>query len=353
MGATYVVEHLVATAFDELDGKLYAAMFERSYESNVFPRTPCWSACAFGDQNQTVRRAVVSSADAEGGMLKGKGGNTTPTAFIHKWQDAFAHARYLVRREISIPVSNGYRGINAEQLPLAKEIAARFGLDCGSREDALILPNKPGQLAALAELVRERQKTGVLAWHALSFSDCSAEAGMPVHGKVTSTSGVEPPQVDVWLMPEAQGEAGGDRHHLLRIGGRVRQTGWAYSTVGRFICDVAADAEVARAGSAERLIRQMRTKMKAAQELPGGTLVVVNDPGPTASRWAREEYAILTGAFPSTGTDRVEAEIARFAESGRLMRALAALDESASFQLAETTQARNTAEGLAEQLSLA
>ena len=93
--------------------------------------------------------------------------------------------------------------------------------------------------------------------------------------------------------------------------------------------------------------------MKAAQELPGGTLVVVNDPGPTASRWAREEYAILTGAFPSTGTDRVEAEIARFAESGRLMRALAALDESASFQLAETTQARNTAEGLAEQLSLA
>lgn len=225
MGSTYVVGHRVATAVDEWDGKVYAAMFEESYESNVHPRTPRWGARSLGSAEHSIRIAVAGSADAEGGMLKGRSGPTTPTAFIRKWRAEFAKPRALLRHDIKISFRGGFSGAKPEMLEAARKVAQQFGIAGGDRADALLLPNVPGQLTALAALIRERASTGVLPWHALNVTDCGDQWGPPVSCAERDEA---QPEVSVWLLPEVPGEEGRDRNHVIRIGDKTLQTGWAY-----------------------------------------------------------------------------------------------------------------------------
>ena len=55
MGSTITVgKH--AAAFRAADGLVYYALYEKTYESNVSPKTPRWSCVHFGTLDSAIKR---------------------------------------------------------------------------------------------------------------------------------------------------------------------------------------------------------------------------------------------------------------------------------------------------------
>jgi hypothetical protein len=84
MGAT-VTTGKRAAAFKTAAGNIIYVLFEETYEKNCYPHTPRWSCVFFGSIEQALKRIFLSAASCEGGMLKGKGGDITPEAYIAGW----------------------------------------------------------------------------------------------------------------------------------------------------------------------------------------------------------------------------------------------------------------------------
>lgn len=64
-----------AAAFQKADGEWIYALFERGYESNVYPHQGHWSAVALGNYAAVMRRLFSHAASCEGGMLRSKAGS--------------------------------------------------------------------------------------------------------------------------------------------------------------------------------------------------------------------------------------------------------------------------------------
>lgn len=105
--------------------------------------------------------------------------------------------------------------------------------------------------------------------------------------------------------------------------------------MGRYIVDVAADAEVCKAGAAEKMISKMRAKLKEAEELPPQTRVCVRRPSDTASRWEREQFELLRAALDGGEADRIETKLGAVAAAGRTLRAMAGLSQYTDIEVTE------------------
>lgn len=85
MSSTHSHGKLVA-AMKAADGVIYYIGIEKTCESNVYPRTPRWSAVFMGTVEQVVKRIFSMGAACEGGMLQGAGGrDILPENYIAGW----------------------------------------------------------------------------------------------------------------------------------------------------------------------------------------------------------------------------------------------------------------------------
>ena len=73
MGSTVSTGKQVA-AFKATSGKVMYVLFEETYESNCYPRTPRWSSYMIGELPAVMRHIFRAASSCEGGMLKGAGG---------------------------------------------------------------------------------------------------------------------------------------------------------------------------------------------------------------------------------------------------------------------------------------
>ncbi len=92
MGATVTTGKLAAV-YEENDGTPMYVLFEETYEKNVHPHVPRWETIAIGSISVVLPRVFRYAAATVGGMLQGRSGRISPTAYIKGWMEALAHPK--------------------------------------------------------------------------------------------------------------------------------------------------------------------------------------------------------------------------------------------------------------------
>lgn len=97
-----------AGALRGANGKVYYALFERTYESNVHPQDPSWGCIGFGDGPDMVRRIFEIASNVCGGMLRGRNGRLTPHGYIGSWLKEMANPHEMDEgRTMRLSLSEG------------------------------------------------------------------------------------------------------------------------------------------------------------------------------------------------------------------------------------------------------
>jgi hypothetical protein len=119
-----------ASAFRAPNGNIYYALWETTYESNVYPGTPHESCVAFGSIRRVMAWIYVAMESCAGGMLRSRNGSLTPAGYLRSWQAALSAPIRLRDREIVLstggwraPIPRGEAGSwhDPDKLPFALE----------------------------------------------------------------------------------------------------------------------------------------------------------------------------------------------------------------------------------------
>lgn len=83
MGATVITNKAAGVLVH--NGETIYVLFEETYEKNVYPHTPRWSAWRSGTLDQIIHLIYRSAAACEDGMLQAKSGWITPESYLGGW----------------------------------------------------------------------------------------------------------------------------------------------------------------------------------------------------------------------------------------------------------------------------
>lgn len=89
MGSTVTTSRLVR-AWRAPDGQTSYACYEASYEKNMYPHVPSWSAFS-GTMEYVVRRIFLWASACEGSMLQDPDGHIKPEVYIRRWMSRLAN----------------------------------------------------------------------------------------------------------------------------------------------------------------------------------------------------------------------------------------------------------------------
>jgi hypothetical protein len=286
MGATVTcAKHVCAlqTASDEI---LYV-LFEQTYEKNVHPHIPHWSATGFGAIADVMDRIFYHASACEGGMLQARHGRITPEGYIDGWLKELAAPRELTYTSIAInprdieEVWNKERDLVAETcafLSDAGHAARAEPLRCGNTVTFDLVQD--GLIAArlINALRLPAWKFFTTPFGFAELAPCAALAYAPAKGKPHAVAIPEFRRLDE------------DRVLRLKQPGRWEYVGWRYRVVGDLI-QTLADAELAAPGSHRRCIRQFREAVERAPIVdPATCRIEVAAPGPDAEKRDVDRY---------------------------------------------------------------
>lgn len=126
MSSTYVSDYYAA-ALRRTSGYAYV-MFCETCESNVFPRTPHWSAHHVGTLPEVLSRNVEYVDCCEGGMTKGaRGQPIRPETFVRRSEEALAMAN-VITGNLTLEFGKSLYSIPLETLAKFDEAAQRAGI---------------------------------------------------------------------------------------------------------------------------------------------------------------------------------------------------------------------------------
>jgi len=128
MGSTVSTGKLAA-AFKSTSGKTMYVLFEETYESNCYPRTPRWNSYMIGELTAVMRHVFRAAASCEGGMLKGASGrDITPEGYIASWLKELENPVQMVDQEFELYATNNYMApIPTENLKWAMHAMTNIG----------------------------------------------------------------------------------------------------------------------------------------------------------------------------------------------------------------------------------
>ncbi|HBP4949353.1 TPA: hypothetical protein L5629_004241 [Pseudomonas aeruginosa] len=138
MGSTVSTGKQVA-AFKATSGKVMYVLFEETYESNCYPRTPRWSSYMIGELPAVMRHIFRAASSCEGGMLKGAGGrDITPEGYLQGWFKELENPVEIADRKFELYAVNNYMApIPTENFAWAKAAMVNVGRE----SDAVKLEN--------------------------------------------------------------------------------------------------------------------------------------------------------------------------------------------------------------------
>lgn len=257
MGCTIVAARMVAS-LQTLKGQFYA-LFEQTYESNVFPKTPTWGCRYFGTIESCMSRIIHDAAATEGGILKETSGRVSPSAYIKHWRREFLWPMSLKTTIVRAKFGTGFRDLPLEKRSAVSALLEAHGLTTVDDTVELNLHQNPDTFQALID----EEKLSV--WKFLSGTDFES----PVQGAAIYRTAKQPSAFDdlpVSLFFLDQDNA--DREYwVMDENGRMAGSGWAFSTIEKLICTYAVASERSRPGSAEETIRLIRQTMGSASPL--------------------------------------------------------------------------------------
>lgn len=263
MGATHSaskkVEAIVTT-----DGTIYYAMFEGTFESNVYPKVPHVGCTTFGTIDDCMRRVLQYASNCESGMLKGVGSSyIKPESYIRQWRKALANpTRLNASYPVRLPFGTGWRDIEPDAEPKVRELMMKYGL---SGKNTFCL-DEPHACELLRDLMWEAR---ISPWMLLTET-CLGNVVTGLGYVIAKKSTPAPIPVEIYKLPDSRYPNSSDCDHMYRFNGKgpLVKGGWAYQMMGNFINDFVIDAEKGSPGCSEQLIAAFRVQLDSAPFMP-------------------------------------------------------------------------------------
>ena len=280
MGST-IVTNRCAAVFDNPRnrGDHIWVLFEKCYESNVYPHTPHWSARMIGRIRETMRMIFEDAACCEGGMLRDRSGAITPETYIRRWYRALRHPVEMPPMDIRVKREDFRSRFRMTSDPTDDERWAEFSVRMREhgRDDIPLALDADGEVVlslhedielVLAIYGYGDGRRGLLApWKAFGGEWAPERSAK-------STIGYFPPggQIPSPVIPRAYRID--DNALVMLEDGVWLAAGWAYSAIGEYVRGL-WETELHAPGSYEVLIPPFREAIRSAPPLPKGSEAVV------------------------------------------------------------------------------
>lgn len=282
MSSTHSHGKLIA-AVHTSDGPVIYIMFEKVCDSNVYPRTPAWSCCSFGDRSATLREIFYRASACEGGMLTGAGGRrVTPEGYIAGWLKELANPVAIVDTEIVL-TRKGWRNNVPSDAASFEAFKQNLGSSARAQEVVDSLEEADTAVVSLVDdiglLTRVYGSDLNDAAHFIHPSRLFAYGYAPEHGVRMSQLGYAPkkaqPTADV--LPGFVRVSGTDANILQRDGNGVwRCIGMQSFVVERYIRGL-WELELAEPGTYRQRIGAFRNVLTNAPVLPESGVTAIVD----------------------------------------------------------------------------
>jgi|UPI00069A5C38 hypothetical protein len=274
MASTISTSKLIA-AFNDVKGKTFYIIFEETYDSNTYPRTPKWCARAIGDLAAMMRLIFWSGSSAEGGMLKGTGGRSlTPEGYIAAWLRELANPVEIEDQCFDLSVGDGWNAVIGRDV-FAKtqaklEAIGEGELACALDQGQTVSVSLFGHAEALSVIF---DGVDLGAWRILKGYNTPVYAPRnPALGYAPAK--VKPPLVD---LPRAVRISPDDPNLLTQhADGSWRCDGWGYGYVANYVTDL-WETELKYPGSYRSLIKNYRETLATAPVMPTDGVTIVVD----------------------------------------------------------------------------
>lgn len=282
MGSTVSTDKKVA-AFKTPQGRVAYILFEETYEKNTYPHTPKWSCTGIGYLDEVLKQIFWFAASTEGGMLKGKYGDTTPEAYVTAWLKCLAAPRQTHDREIQLR-------FGTYSAPLYDEPAVRARVLSSLREDgydviATTLDAGPVAVSLYKDFdvlrsIYTKNRVYVGPWRILrpDFHD----------GDVDASLAYEPETVKLPYTPPPVYRVGQFNYLVGQEDGSLRGSGWAYSIVGSFVAGYGAK-QLTHPGSYRANFKAFRDALHEAPHVDPSVVIDFASHKPSEDRKYRTE----------------------------------------------------------------
>lgn len=293
MSSTISVGKMVG-ALKSTAGHTVFALFEKTYESNVFPKTPSWCCIYLGRIEGAMERIFWAASACEGGMLKGAGGWISPEGYITQWMSALASPRDIshwttVRLERG---SNFMSSVNAENLSAVQATMNSHGRQVLATE---LMEQGEANISVKddVELIEALISVGVSAWRLVPHT-C-----LPEYQEVREDLSYRPVKSKGFSVTTARClKINDDMRLLQRDDGSWFYGGWAYSIIGSFIRGL-WKSELKEPGSFKERIKAYRTAISKAEMIPDVGKVVVDVQVEVEQKWQRTCLDKMPGKYPA------------------------------------------------------
>ena len=291
MGSTITVgKH--AAAFRAADGLVYYALYEKTYESNVSPKTPRWSCVHFGTLDSAIKRIFDLGSECEGGMLCGPAKRQIlPENYIRAWLKLMKAPQAMLERPVTLRTGSS-SAFSSETCARAAAVFNQAGF--GFIADAITQRKtvSPDLYACAGPLARLWADKIVHPWRIL-------EDGPGLNSTTAPSLGYNPCRARAFTVRPVEAYKADENTILMRdADGSWRIAGWAYSIVGDYVRSLAAE-EQSLPGSYRTRIEAFRAALEAAPPLPAGTTVTIK-PGGWTWRCSDDFRALMAGSEPFT-----------------------------------------------------
>lgn len=295
MGAT-ITTGKAAAAFRALDGNVYYALFEETYEKNCHPHNPSWSCVLMGTIEQALRWIFLAASSCEGGMLQGRGGNITSVGYIDGWLKEMANPTELSDRIIHLAVGSNFNA----PIPKEKaECALKMLADQGFKQEAENLSAGQTISVSLYEkpLLVSALYGGTLgAWRILA-------ALTRMEGRCNPDLGYKPASCKP-LAVAVPGFYRVDSENRLvqQPDGMWRCEGWEYSIVASYVAKL-WEVQLREPGSYRKRTNAFREAIANAPMVPAGTRIEVDITVPLESSYQRSDVERVQKEVSCTMTE--------------------------------------------------
>lgn len=309
MGNTVSTGKLVG-AFKGTHGKPVYVLFERTYESNVYPHTPSWSAQMIGSIESAMGRVFMSASACEGGSLLGASGRPiTAEGYIASWMKELANPVEMDDSVYQLALGASWNS------PIPKGDFERIKPRLEAIGATRILAGlESASASAVASLYTDHEALSVIydglhsgAWRIIPSH------GVPVHGRRNEDLGYKPAKAKAYRVDVPRFMKVSDttsKHLILGEDGKWRclDGGYSYSYLSSFICGL-IKAELYEPGSYKTRIKAYREAIASASVVPEGTQIIISDLA-NIKEWAQRDIDRIIADTPhSTIKDGVQISV--------------------------------------------
>lgn len=282
MGSTVSTDKKVS-AFTTPQGRTAYILFEETYEKNCYPHDPKWSCVGFGYLEDVLKMIFWIASSTEGGMLKGKSGDTTPEAYATAWLKCLAAPRKTYDRDISLH----FGGFSA---PLPSDEGIRAKVLSSLREDgfpvvATSLEAGPVEVSLYRDFdvlrsIYTKNRVHLGSWRILrpGFNDYEVDMSLAY----------EPEPKKLAYQPPQAYRLGQFHYLVTQEDGTLRGKGWAYSIVASYVAGY-GEKQLSHPGSFRANFKALRDSLNKAPELSDSAVVDFASHTPCADRKWRTE----------------------------------------------------------------